>query len=199
MNSTKQAMTSFLPIVQADTRVLILGSFPGKVSLEKREYYGNPKNHFWELVFTFLQVSAPVKYQEKLEILASNKIGLWDIVASCQREGSSDSAISEPTLNTLCGLFVSAVSLKTVLCNGSTSFTLACKNCRYKHLVKKTIYSKTHAAMVYDAFVCEQYGALFLRLPSTSPIPTRQCRTRNDKTASWHAALAYALCDTGMH
>ncbi|HON88024.1 MAG TPA: DNA-deoxyinosine glycosylase [Spirochaetia bacterium] len=177
-------MVSFLPLVHADTRVLILGSFPGKLSLERNEYYGNPKNHFWELVFSFLEVSLPINYQEKLDILEKNRIGLWDIVASCSREGSSDSAISNPTFNTLCKLFADTVSLKTVLCNGSTSFRLACKSCEHKYPVTKTIYTHNKTSIVYEAFVCEQYGTLFLRLPSTSPIPTRRYKTRNDKTTS---------------
>lgn len=198
MSSTSKTMTSFLPIVHADTRVLILGSFPGKVSLERGEYYGNPANHFWELVFSFLQIPITVHYQEKVDVLVQNKIGLWDVVASCMREGSSDSAITEPTLNTLCYIFENNVSLQTVLCNGNTSFRLACKNCSYKHPVKKTICSHEEPAVTYDAFECVQYGRLFLRLPSTSPIPTRHYKTRNDKAACWYTALAHALCDTTM-
>lgn len=189
-------MKSFLPVITGDTKLLILGSFPGQLSLEKCEYYGNSKNHFWELISSYLQTPVPAQYQDKITMLMRNRIGLWDTIASCKRTGSSDSAITEPVLNTLCELFVNSVSLKTVLCNGSTSFKLACQNCRNKRLFKKTICSSTNAAISYDAFVCEQYNVLFLRLPSTSPIPTQHYKTITDKKPCWHAAIAYALCDT---
>lgn len=77
-----------LPIVDSSTRVLIVGSMPGKQSLEKQQYYGNPRNHFWPIMGELLQIAIPNDYTERIALLKNNAIGLWDTIATCEREGS---------------------------------------------------------------------------------------------------------------
>ena len=68
---------SFGPVVNQATRILILGSHPGVPSLRKQQYYGNPGNAFWRVVFNALEIPDPVDYQERLETLQAHGIGLW--------------------------------------------------------------------------------------------------------------------------
>lgn len=68
-------------IVDNRTRVLIIGSMPGQQSLEKQQYYGNPRNHFWPIMGELLQVNIPDNYEERLQLLRQAGIGLWDAIA----------------------------------------------------------------------------------------------------------------------
>jgi hypoxanthine-DNA glycosylase len=82
------------PVVGPGTRVLILGSFPGEVSLAARQYYAHPRNHFWPLVGALIDAPlAALPYGERLARLQAHGIGLWDAIVACTRRGSLDSAI----------------------------------------------------------------------------------------------------------
>lgn len=88
------------PIIDENTEVLILGSFPGAESLSKQQYYANNRNYFWKIIREVTGenlVSKP--YTEKLRVLLKNKIGLWDVFASCERNGSLDKNIKNGVLN----------------------------------------------------------------------------------------------------
>ncbi len=98
-------------------RVLILGTFPGEESLRKREYYGNNRNTFWEIIFRVLKKKDPYVYCERIEILKKAGIGLWDIIKSCEREGSADSEIKEAVVNKL-EKINNCSQLKTICFNG---------------------------------------------------------------------------------
>lgn len=77
-----------------DTRVLILGSFPGEASLAARQYYAHPRNHFWPIVGEIVGAPlAEMPYRRRLETLRANGIGLWDVIVECERRGSLDGAI----------------------------------------------------------------------------------------------------------
>ena len=65
---------------------------PGRQSLEKQQYYGNPRNHFWPIIGELLEIAIPNEYTERIALL-NNAIGLWDTIATCEREGSLDAAI----------------------------------------------------------------------------------------------------------
>lgn len=82
------------PVLDAATRVLILGSFPGVASLAARQYYAHPRNHFWPLMGALLGVSlAELSYVRRLAALRAHHIGLWDSIVCCARAGSADTAI----------------------------------------------------------------------------------------------------------
>ena len=94
--------SSFAAVVDARTRVVVLGSLPGDASLEARRYYAGKTNQFWRLIGGVLRrdlVAMP--YDARLEALLAGGIGLWDVVASAERAGSSDSAIRKAAPNGL--------------------------------------------------------------------------------------------------
>ncbi|HEV8574695.1 MAG TPA: DNA-deoxyinosine glycosylase, partial [Dehalococcoidia bacterium] len=92
------------PLIDERSRVLVLGSFPSKLSLQKREYYGNPQNHFWPIMGALFGFDARAPYAERTAALLARRVAVWDVVAECQREGSGDDAITEATPNSLSGL-----------------------------------------------------------------------------------------------
>ena len=81
----------FAPIVNSETKILILGTIPGVASLAKQEYYGHPRNHFWSILFELLNtMTVSNVFEEKVKTLQNHKIGLWDVLKNCQRHGSLD-------------------------------------------------------------------------------------------------------------
>ena len=82
---------SFPPFVNSQTEILILGTMPGIASLEKQEYYAHKRNHFWRIMYTLLD-NLPIAeiFEEKIQMLQTNKIGLWDVLENCERKGSLD-------------------------------------------------------------------------------------------------------------
>ncbi len=110
------------PVVNAATRTLILGSFPGAASLQAEQYYAHPRNHFWRLLSAVLTedlVSLP--YAERLARLLARHIGLWDVIAACAREGSLDSAIRHAQVNDFAHLKHQCPQLRQVCFNGKTA------------------------------------------------------------------------------
>jgi hypoxanthine-DNA glycosylase len=113
---------SFPPVVNADTRLLILGSLPGEASLAAGQYYAHPRNKFWELVGALLDVDLrALVYEERLATLLARGIGLWDVVAEAERVGSLDTAIRNESCNALTELFGRLPSLAMVGFNGGTA------------------------------------------------------------------------------
>jgi len=116
---------SFPPIVDADTRVLILGSLPGEASLAAGQYYANPRNAFWRLLETVLDAPlAPLAYEDRLATLQSRGVGLWDVVAEAERRGSLDAAILNSSANDLLALVETLPALRAVAFNGGTAARL---------------------------------------------------------------------------
>ena len=115
----------FPAVVDADTRVLILGSLPGEASLAVRQYYGNPRNAFWRLMEGVLDASlVPLPYDDRLKALLSHGVGLWDVIAEAQRPGSLDAAIRDPAANDLVALTETLPALRLVAFNGGTAAKL---------------------------------------------------------------------------
>ena len=93
------------PVIGRGCRLVILGSFPGVASLQARQYYGHPRNHFWPLLGAIWGVDMVTpSYRQRLSELRRRGLGLWDVYASCRREGSLDQAIEEAVLNDLASL-----------------------------------------------------------------------------------------------
>ena len=111
----------FQPVVNKQTRVLILGSHPGVPSLRKQQYYGNPGNAFWRVVFNALQVDDPKDYLERLETLLAHGIGIWDVYATAEREGSLDSKIKSHTLNDF-EQILELANIQLIIANGKTAY-----------------------------------------------------------------------------
>ena len=111
----------FQPVVNKQPRVLILGSHPGGPSLRKQQYYGNPGNAFWRVVFNALQVDDPMDYLERLETLLAHGIGVWDVYATAEREGSLDSKIKSNTLNDF-EQVLELANIQLIIANGKTAY-----------------------------------------------------------------------------
>jgi hypoxanthine-DNA glycosylase len=110
------------PVTGPETRVLILGSLPGDVSLARRQYYGHPQNLFWRLMGEVLEEPlAPLAYENRLARLAARGVGLWDVVARARRQGSLDAALRETEANDLEAFVAGLPRLRAVGFNGGAS------------------------------------------------------------------------------
>jgi hypoxanthine-DNA glycosylase len=114
---------SFPYFINSNTEILILGTMPGSVSLAKQEYYANPRNHFWKIVYTlFDQLPIADVFEEKVQFLQSNKIGLWDVLENCERKGSLDIHIKNQKENDFETLLKEFPAIHTIVFNGKESY-----------------------------------------------------------------------------
>lgn len=119
---------AFDPVVDARTRLLILGSLPGEASLTAGQYYAHPRNAFWRLMdgVVGLDIST-LPYADRLVALKAAGIGLWDVIASAERSGSLDSAIRSPEAADLRGLIARLPNLRVVAFNGGKAARIGLK------------------------------------------------------------------------
>lgn len=159
---------AFDSVVDANTRLLILGSLPGDASLKAGQYYGHPQNGFWRLVGGVIGVDlvAP-PYSERLETLKAAGVGLWDVIASAERPGSLDAAIRNAEAADLNQLIDSLPMLRAVAFNGGTAARLG----------RRSLTPRSKVDLI--------------DLPSSSPAYTRPLA---EKAAAW-AALEPLLRD----
>ena len=156
-------LNGLAPLIDARTRLIVLGSFPGVASLRAQQYYGHPRNHFWPILGAIWRIGdlPAMTYSERVALAQSRGLGLWDVYASCAREGSLDSAIQQAELNDLASLRVRAPGLQAIAHNGGESAR-----------------SIKHTALL---------GLPVLRLPSTSPANASWSFDR--KLAAWRAVF----------
>jgi hypoxanthine-DNA glycosylase len=118
----------FDPVVDAQTRLLVLGSLPGEKSLALQEYYGNRQNKFWSLMSEVTGVDlVRLDYASRLGALVELRVGLWDVVAEAHRPGSLDSRIRDRNDNDLLALIANLPELTTIAFNGGTASKLGLK------------------------------------------------------------------------
>lgn len=89
------------PIIDHESKILILGTMPGERSIALQQYYGNKGNNFWKILFTVFQTPFSQVYEDRLRLLAAQHIALWNVLASCERVGSADHAIRNEQPNDL--------------------------------------------------------------------------------------------------
>lgn len=159
---------TFAPIFDANSRVLILGSVPSVKSREQAFYYGHPQNRFWRLLALLCETEVPQTKEEKIQLLYTHGIALYDTVQSCSITGSSDSSIRDVTPANLEPIFACTGKIP-VFCNGGASY----------RLYQKYLYPKT--------------GIAATQLPSTSPANAAWSLER--LAESWGQALGYLLCN----
>ncbi|MDR2016452.1 MAG: DNA-deoxyinosine glycosylase [Burkholderiales bacterium] len=160
---------SLPPIVYRNTRILVLGSLPGRASLAAQAYYAHPRNHFWRIFGILLDEPdlADRSYAQRLRVFKRYRIGLWDVVGQAQRQGSLDQNLKNITPNPLTELLQQLPQLKAIAFNGQTATRIGQR-------------PLTHLA-------AERHIALLL-LPSTSPAHTMPL---TEKVAAWQTLLSH--------
>ena len=109
---------SFSPVVGKNPKILILGTMPGRKSLEMQEYYSHPRNIFWKIIFNLLKVDEKITYSGKIKLIKENRIALWDACYSCTRDGSLDSKIKDETPNQILDFLKRYQSIEICIFNG---------------------------------------------------------------------------------
>ena len=123
---------SFPPVCLPDARALILGSMPGVISLRAGQYYAHPQNAFWRIQCALwgMAFASDMPYADKLRMLTSRRIGLWDVAESCRREGSLDSDMRGVVCNDFGALFAASPGIRAVFCNGGAAHALYMRHVR---------------------------------------------------------------------
>ena len=120
---TQKIKHPFEPICNENSRILILGSFPSVKSREQSFYYGHPQNRFWRMLSGVFGEQTPVSIEEKKEFLLSHAIALYDVISSCEIEGSSDSSIKNATPNDIRSI-VEGAQIEKIITNGKLAHKL---------------------------------------------------------------------------
>ena len=165
---------SFPPIENAKARVLILGSMPGKASLAAAQYYAHAQNPFWRILSEITGADAAAPYAARARALKLHGIALWDVLESCAREGSLDSAIDDATIraNDFVSFYRAHPRIAQVFFNGAKA-----EACYRKHVLP----------LLADGLGPPSYR----RLPSTSPANASMSRAHKQRV--WKQALRLAL------
>jgi double-stranded uracil-DNA glycosylase len=165
-NDPSHLARSFPPVFAADALILILGSMPGRASLQAGQYYAHPHNAFWPIIETLLGISGPLGYGDRIRLLTRARIALWDVLGACIRNGSLDSSImpSSILVNDFSIFFEAVPGIQAIFFNGSTA---------------EREYTRRVIPRLPDRFaVLPTY-----RLPSTSPAMAGM--TRIQKLEHW--------------
>lgn len=134
----------FEPIYNANSNVLILGTFPSVKSREHHFYYGHPQNRFWKVISTLIHTKLPQSIEAKKAMLLSHGIAIWDVIQSCDIVGSSDSSITNVIPMDFSRILAQS-QVKRIFANGAT------------------------AAKLYQKYCEQSTGIPIIKLPSTSP------------------------------
>lgn len=153
---------SFDPIIDTQSRLIILGTMPGEESLLQSQYYANPRNQFWELIYSAFDASVDSPYETKCKFLLANKVAIWDVLQSAYRDGSLDSNISLETPNGFREFFAQYPNIKYICFNGAKSEALF----------------KRHFPDLYRFKKC-------ILLPSSSATPGRNVKSFAEKKIVW--------------
>lgn len=168
MTARPDRLLGLPPIVGPKTRVLILGSFPGIASLKAQQYYAHPHNQFWKILQALWPehpLPGPQQYERRCAWLLARGLGLWDVYARCEREGSLDSAIRDAEVNDFASLKAHCPKLQLIVHNGGESFR--------------------HAKLVRASLGVEHFP--LVKLPSTSPANASWSFER--KLGAWRTAM----------
>ena len=143
----------FPPYYDADSKILILGTMPSVKSREVGFYYCHPQNRFWKVLAFLYQEDMPATILEKKQLLKKHHIALWDVLASCSIEGSSDQSIRNPICNDIYHLLKNS-SIEKVYTTGQKAYELYQKYCYPKTKMEAILLPSTSPANV--AFSIEQ-------------------------------------------
>jgi TDG/mug DNA glycosylase family protein len=159
---------SFPPIADASACILILGSMPGEESLRAGQYYAHPRNAFWKLMGELFGAGAELPYAQRTRQLKKSGVALWDVLASCVRKGSLDSAIATDSItpNDFQAFFAAHKKITRVFFNGTKA----------EHSFRKHVLPGLNAQPLQ-----------FTGLPSTSP--AHAARSYAQKLTAWRAVI----------
>ena len=132
------------PLYDKNSKILILGSFPSQKSREQMFFYGHPQNRLWKVLAKIFESETPKTVEEKRKFILTNRLALWDVIASCDIIGSSDSSIKNVVPNDL-SIILSLANIKQIFVNGKT------------------------AEKYYNKYIAKQIEQEAICLPSTSP------------------------------
>ncbi len=159
---------SLEPIIDDQGRVLILGSIPGAESLRQQQYYANPRNHFWPIIYALFGREVHGDYPERVAFVQQQGIALWDVLGEASRKGSLDSSIRDGKPNDIKSLLSRYPSIVCIGLNGS------------------------RAAKDFDKYAKMLPGAIdVITLPSTSPTPGLHVKTYEEKLEAWSELRRY--------
>ena len=156
------------PVAGVCTVVLVLGSFPGAASLQARQYYAHPQNHFWKILQALwpqhpLPPAGPDSYADRCAWLLDRGLGLWDVYQSCEREGSLDTSIRNARLNDFAALRSVCPRLAALAHNGAESFRHA------PAALAALVAAGQPTLLPHDVGTSGARAIEAVRLPSTSP------------------------------
>lgn len=154
----------FKPVFAPDSRILILGTMPSRLSRQNGFYYGHPQNRFWVVLATLLSQAVPIGNVERRTFLLQNKIALWDVLQQCEIEGSQDVSIRKPVANDMAWL-LQQCPIKQIFTNGQA------------------------ATKLYQKWCQPQTGRPCIGLPSTSPANAQFSLTK--LCDAWRPILAF--------
>jgi double-stranded uracil-DNA glycosylase len=166
----KPLLDGLPPLIDDRSKVLVLGSFPSEMSLAKREYYGNPQNHFWLVMEALFGIDRTAPYAQRTAALAKSGVAVWDVIARCSREGSGDDKITDAVANPLITLLEDHPAIRRVFFNGGMAFRTA-------RLLVPRLFGLSGVA-------CEQ-------MPSTSPRNARMPLAA--KAEAWRRILNWLV------
>ncbi|MFV0527221.1 MAG: DNA-deoxyinosine glycosylase [Lachnospiraceae bacterium] len=150
------------PVADTQANLLILGSLPGDISIERQQYYAHPRNHFWPILASLLAVPLPVSYEERTAMLLAHHVALWDVLHAARRENSLDTNIRDRQPNDLPGFLQEHPDIRFIILNGSEA---------HKSYLR---YFK-ELAIPYAA------------VRSSSPVPSKSCNTLEEKIGQWRS------------
>ena len=129
------------PIIDSNSRVLILGTMPGAMSLQKQQYYANPGNRFWNIIYGLFDLPLEKYYEARVNFVKTKGIGLWDVLAQCSRAGSSDSSIRDIVVNDFGGLLKNYPNVRCLAFSSRKAFQLFDKHVKLhsKEIEKRLI------------------------------------------------------------
>lgn len=158
------------PVMDENSRIVILGTLPGDESLRQQQYYADPSNQFWDLLAGAFGAPVGKNYEERLTFLADRGVALWDVLEHAERAGSTDSAITDPKPNNFDDLFAEFPGLVRVAFNGTKAEGLW-----RSHVGRRT--GVPHASLTRQT------------LPSSSGTPGRYVLPFDDKVIRWREFL----------
>lgn len=123
-----QASHGIDPVYNQDSKILILGSFPSVKSREGNFFYHHPQNRFWKILAIIYDNQNLITIENKKQFLLENNIALWDVIASCSIEGSSDSSIENVIVNDLSSI-INKSNITKIYTNGNVADRLYQKYC----------------------------------------------------------------------